>query len=427
MVTATGLDEAERRGGFRHDVGHDVGHVVLQVVFPRSAIRTLGHRTSGAPSKPHRGSICHSLGVAVNRGPTPTSRGRRPGASRRALGSGREGDHGGGSQATFAARDRCRNEVNELCRSGAEPAALLDGVLDRLRGQVGFEATFISATDPNTILFSQAGVVENLPQTMGAPWLDNEFTADGFNRYADLHRAGIGPTTLHRSTFDRPERSVRYRELNTAYGFGPELRAHFNVDGECWGAVNLLRSATAADFDAADLELVGSIGELVAKGLRRFVLGVAIEGEPHVGLGVILLDRQGAVVSMTEHATAYLAELSHPEVEHRGAWLPGEAYVVGARARARAADLPGAAPMTRTRSRSGQWLTLRADCSRDTAGAVVATAITIEPSRTSEMLPMFVAAHAAQPTRDGCARRTGEGRNDHGEPPCAAHLAAHGP
>ncbi len=329
-----------------------------------------------------------------------------------------------GRSATFAARDRCRNEINELCRSGTQPADLLGGVLDRLRAHVGFEAAFVSATDPTTTLFAQAGVVENLPLTMCAPWLDNEFTAEDVNRFADLHRARTGPTTLHRSTFDRPERSVRHRELNTAHGFGPELRATFSVDGECWGAINLLRDATAADFDADDLELVGSMRELVAKGLRRFVLSAEVDGEPYTGPGVILLDSEGAVVSMTEHAMAYLTELSHPEVEHEGTTLPGEAYIVGARARARTAGLPGPEPVVRTRAGNGQWLTLRADCSRNASGEVDTTAIVIEPSRTSEMLPMFVAAHGLSPREEAVLAELVKGATT-SEAARALHISAH--
>jgi DNA-binding CsgD family transcriptional regulator len=314
-----------------------------------------------------------------------------------------------GRSTTFAVRDRCRNEMNELFRTGADPMELLDEVLARLRAHIDFDAAFISATDPTTTLFAQAGIVEQLPPTMCAPWLDNEFAAEDFNKYADLHRAGSGPTTLHRSTFGRPERSVRHRELNTAYGYGPELRAAFSVDGECWGAINLLRDASAEDFGDDDLALVDAIGQPVAKGLRRFVLGVHTDRELHEGLGVVLLDDRGAVVSMTEHARTYLSELSHPGVEHRGTTLPGEAYVVGARARARAAGLPGPAPVVRTRARSGQWLTLRADCSRDTAGAVVSTAIVIEPSRSSEMLPLFVAAHGLSPREESVLAELAKG------------------
>ena len=305
-----------------------------------------------------------------------------------------------GRRASFAAVDRCRHEVNELCRGGLDPAELLRGVLDRLRQRVGFDAAFASATDPTTMLFAQGGVVENLPPTMCAPWLENEFTVEDFNKYADLHRAGSGPTTLYRSTHERPARSVRHRELNTAHGFGPELRATFSVDGECWGALNLLRDLGAADFDADDLALVGAVQAVVARGLRHFVLGVDVDGEPYVDPGVVLLDGDGAVVSMTEHAATYLAELSHPGVEHHGTELPGEAYVVGSRARARAGGLPGAAPVVRTRARNGQWLTLRADCSRDAAGEVATTAIVIEPSRTSEMLPLLVAAHELSPREE---------------------------
>lgn len=37
--------------------------------------------------------------------------------------------------------------------------------------------------------------------------------------------------------------------------------------------------------------------------------------------------------SAFDHAATYLAQLSHPDVQHRGTSLPGEACVVGARAR----------------------------------------------------------------------------------------------
>jgi DNA-binding CsgD family transcriptional regulator len=272
--------------------------------------------------------------------------------------------------------------------------------LARLRTHVDFDAAFISATDPTTTLFSQAGIVEQLPRTMCAPWLDNEFTGEDFNQFADLNRAGRGPTTLHRSTFGRPQRSVRHREVNTAFGYGPELRGTFSVVGECWGVINLLRDASVADFDDGDLALVDAIAEPVARGLRRFVLEADVDRDPYVGPGVVLLDDQGAVVSMTDDARAYLTELSHPGVEHRGTILPGEAYVVGARARARAAGRPGAAPVARTRARSGQWLTLRADCFQNGSGEVISTAIVIEPARSSEMLPLFVAAYGLSPREE---------------------------
>ena len=107
-----------------------------------------------------------------------------------------------------------------------------------------------------------------------------------------------------------------------------------------------------------------------------------------------MLDQSGVVTSMTDHAADLVRELGHvPVATSFGIALPGEAYVVAARARARAQGREGPDPIARVRVRSGGWLTVRGECTRDANGSLAETALVIEPSRTSEILPLFVAAH----------------------------------
>lgn len=97
---------------------------------------------------------------------------------------------------------------------------------------------------------------------------------------------------------------------------------------------------------------------------------------------------------MTDRAADLMAELGHRPVPTRyGVALPGEAFVVAVRARARALGDKGPDPIARVRSRTGGWLTVRGECTRLADGSIAETAIVIEPSRSSEILPLFVAGH----------------------------------
>ena len=296
---------------------------------------------------------------------------------------------------TFAARDRRQNQIAELCRRGLPPTELLDAVRVPLRAVVPYDAGYLSATDPATTLFSSAMVLEGLEEAMCAPTLNNEFLVDDFNKFVDLHRVGSGATTLRRATFDRMERSARHREVHLPFGFEHELRATFSIGEACWGVVELLRHQGAHDFADAELAFVDDIAPILAEGLRSSLTGAPpLDEDPAMTPGVILLDHNGVVTSMTDRAADLVEELGHAPVPTGfGVALPGEAYIVGARARARALGKEGPDPIARVRARSGGWLTVRGECTRNADGSLAETALVIEPSRTSEVLPLFVAAH----------------------------------
>ncbi|MGI8574966.1 MAG: hypothetical protein ACR2MA_06415 [Egibacteraceae bacterium] len=118
---------------------------------------------------------------------------------------------------------RKRSEIAALCRQDLDAATLLERVRAPLRKVAPFDGAFFAATDPATTLFASAAVIERLPAWTCAPYFDNEFLADDFNKFVDLHGSSSGAVTLHRSTFDRPLRSSRRNEINTKVGFGTEL------------------------------------------------------------------------------------------------------------------------------------------------------------------------------------------------------------
>lgn len=312
--------------------------------------------------------------------------------------------------SSFAVQDRRRQQINVLCRAELPAIELLARLGERLDTAVGCDAVVISATDPDTTLLSSAVVVAGLPPTLCAPWLDNEFVADDFNKFADLHRTGSGATTLHRATYDRPDRSARYRDVNPLANTGPELRATFSLDGGCWGVLNLLRASDADDFTDDDLRFVDSVSAVIAGGLRRAMVMTPGTHDHAVAPGVLLLDGRDRVTSMTDRAVQLLEELGHPPVQlDDSRSLPGEAYVVAARARARALGRPGPEPFARVRSNAGGWFTLRGDCARDAAGGIATTTVVIEPARSSDVLPLFVAAYELTPREQSVLAQIVEG------------------
>ncbi|WP_203337208.1 helix-turn-helix transcriptional regulator [Nocardioides limicola] len=311
---------------------------------------------------------------------------------------------------------RARERVREACTEAATTAELLQSLLEALRTPLRIDAAFLGATDPETTVFSSAAVIENMPETMCAPWMDNEFLQPDVNKFIELHRSGEPATTLHRATGNQPTLSHRHVHINSAMGFAPELRTTFSLAGSCWGVAHLLRSAECADFDDAEVRLMDEIREDVADALRRIVLAGPEVDDALCAPGVVTLDAQGRVVSMTDSAIGLLAELQHSpvRVEHHGD-LPGEAFMVATVARARARDVPyGVVPavpavnaavramaspgasvpaVTRLRGRSGRWLTVRGDCTRTADGEIAATVLVIEPSRPHEIMPLAVAAY----------------------------------
>jgi len=296
---------------------------------------------------------------------------------------------------TYAQRDRRQHELAAACREGLEPLELLEAVFRRLRPAIPFAAGYLSATDPATTLFSSAIHLDGMEEAMCAPSLRNEFETADFNKFSDLYRNRTGATTLRRATLGRLSRSPRHRDVNLPFGFEHELRATLcTVDG-CWGVINLLRATGDSDFTDDELRFVDAISGIVGEGLRTSLTNAPpLDEDPHITPGVILLDENGIVRSMTDRAAELMGELGHRPVDTGfGVPLPGEAYSVATRAWAKATGQTGPDPVARVRSRSGGWLTVRGECTRNADGSIAETAIVIEPSRTSEVLPLFVAAH----------------------------------
>lgn len=80
----------------------------------------------------------------------------------------------------------------EAIEADRVPIGVLSDVSDVLERVVGYDGSYLSITDPMTILPSTASII-GLPATTCAPYWDGEYLIDDFGKFVDLHRSAPVP------------------------------------------------------------------------------------------------------------------------------------------------------------------------------------------------------------------------------------------
>ena len=201
------------------------------------------------------------------------------------------------------------------CYAGLDAAGLREQVLRLLRRMLSVNATFFATVDPMTLLFTSAAADEPLGAAQPL-FLENEFGRDDVNKFAALAESANPVASLDRATRGQRPASARYREIMGPLGLGDELRAALVTKNACWGVLCLHREDASHGFDAREIDLIRRISPHVAEGLRRAVtIGpVAAIGAEAAVPGMIVLDANLAVVSMSQEAERWLAEMG------KGGW-----------------------------------------------------------------------------------------------------------
>jgi DNA-binding CsgD family transcriptional regulator len=293
--------------------------------------------------------------------------------------------------------ERTRRELIRLAHRQLDTAALYRESTQVLSRFVAFDAACGHTMDPATLLLTRQ--------------FSDQFDADGFalvcrneylqadvNKFAALLDRPRPVATLRQATKGRLERSPRYREILRPFGFAPELRATFAIDGSCWASLVMLRGAGRPEFDTQEEELVASIGPYLAQAVRRSLLATVVS-EPlpdaDEAPGLVLLDARAEPEAINPAAQRWLAELEVPASTPGVAGLPGSVYAVAAAARRAAAKERGPLPepaRLRVRGRSGRWLVLHGSVLGSDREA--RTAVIIEVAHPAEIAPLIVAAYA---------------------------------
>ena len=181
---------------------------------------------------------------------------------------------------------------------------------DRLLGRaVPFEASCWLSLDPDTLLptshFSREYGLDQLLDLV-----KNEFLDEDFNRFADLARAPRPVGTLISATAGEPHRSPRHAGFlgPLGVGDGDELRAGFRDGDAAWGGLAIHRRA--GRFSDHEIELIGSIGPLLAQGIRRGILRAAVRREARPdATAIVILAADDSIEGMSPAARGLIDEL----------------------------------------------------------------------------------------------------------------------
>ncbi|RAG84004.1 LuxR family transcriptional regulator [Streptacidiphilus pinicola] len=300
-------------------------------------------------------------------------------------------------------QERRIERLIDTCYADLELPALSGEVLRRLPGILPIEATFLAAVDPATLLFTSVVAQEPLAG-VGPLFLDNEFGREDVNKFSALARGPDAVMSLDRATLGRRSDSARYREIMAGLGLGDELRAALIAGRDCWGVLCLHRGDADAGFSDQDLAVLKRIAPHLAEGLRRGVIqdtitrnGPDTPGAP----GVIVLDRDLALVSISPDAERWLARLPDPKVQG----LPWPVYSVAARL-TWSRDVQGtAAPdrqgPVRLRTCDGHWLALHATRLRGPEDDQIC--VIVEPAPATAIGSLLLAAHGLTPAQNRVA------------------------
>jgi DNA-binding CsgD family transcriptional regulator len=265
---------------------------------------------------------------------------------------------------------------------------------------VPFDGGCWHTVDPATLLITSHWT--NLSGDGFPMILANEYGQDDVGKFATLAGRSLPATAVSGEQVPASSRFVAYR----ARGWGSELRATLDCEGETWGAVMLLRGRDLPAFTGAEATTVAALGSRLARGLRSSLARAASgAGSPETGL--IVLDEHDEVQSSTPSVAEWLGDLE-------AAPLPPAILSVAAAARGG----QGSA-RARLRTDSGRWVVLQGSLLVEGADGQVA--VMVAPARPVEIAPLLVSAYGLTPRERDVLREVLHGRST-GEIAQALHL-----
>ena len=177
---------------------------------------------------------------------------------------------------------------------------------------------------------------------------------------ADVARSPRGLSTLHEASGGDPSDSPRW-QANMRYGGDQELLVALRTQaGDAWGILGLYREPGQPQFDADELDFLRTVAGPLAEGARRgLLIGEAADPEGPDAPGLVVLDEEWRVESLTPGAERWLAELPDGDWEGRAGCRPRCSRSRGARcARREGERAPGEVAVARVLSTEGRWIVL---------------------------------------------------------------------
>ena len=291
------------------------------------------------------------------------------------------------------AKERARDRVTELAGRGLDLKAFWDESAEVVSTVVPhFSAPCWFTLDPASLLVTSHydhGQIPELPPE----WLAREYYEDDVHNITSVARSERGISTLHEAAGGDPSSTPRW-QTNIQYGGDQELLVALRPrTGEAWGLLGLYRETGRPRFDVDELEFLRAVAPHLAQGARRGLLvGEASEPEGPEPPGLVVLNEDWSVESLTPGAETWLNALSDGEWERQNRLPPAVLAVAGRALRTvEGDDAPGEVAVSRVLSSEGRWLVLH--------GAALVTkgnrrvAVIVEPADSARITPLLMAAY----------------------------------
>jgi DNA-binding CsgD family transcriptional regulator len=274
---------------------------------------------------------------------------------------------------------------------------------------VFFDAACWHAVDPATAIITGC-VAHDMFIVSPRAFAETEYGVDDVDRFAELAQRRARAASLSETTGRNLASSARARRiLDHGYCLADELRIAFVAGGMLWGTAALFRAGDKSPFRTAEVELLSALSGTIGEGFRRATListRNARQVPPAESVGVVVLDGEGQLVSMSPSAERLISDLSGLTPRH--AHESPIVQCVAARAQ-RLGDTRGSAiePLARARvrTRSGRWLKFEGTV----LSGVDHVAVTIHPAAAHEIAPLVMGAYGLSPREQRIARMCREG------------------
>jgi DNA-binding CsgD family transcriptional regulator len=324
---------------------------------------------------------------------------------------------------------RVVDAVERVTARATDADELLEGVAAEIGKAIPYDGAMWFGLDPTTLLAVSPARMEHLDDGYCTTFWFGEFHEQDANLFADLARGRTSAATLRSATGDRPMRSARYRDFLQPQGYDDELRVVFRAAGKSWGVGGLFREPGRAPFDAQDVALMEAVSPIVASALRTHAALTAPKpGFTHAP-GLMLFDREGAIVSANDAAWRWLAEIYGEEpgcnwfeilagLESPDLLAAIPIIPLIARAHAVASGRDARDARLRLRDRSGRWLVLHATALASASGDGT-VAIVVEPAKSGDLAPIIIEAYGLTPRERDVVRAIARGSST---PEIAAEL-----
>jgi DNA-binding CsgD family transcriptional regulator len=236
-----------------------------------------------------------------------------------------------------------------------------------------------------------------------------EYLDDDVNKYSEVLGHSCGVQTLHEVTRGKPERSRIYREYMAIEGIAQEmLVALGSCTGMFWGTVRLNRLHGQPAFDADELAFMAAVAPDLAEGIRRgLVVGEAMDPDRPDVPGLIILDADGEIVSLSAGATRWIERLRGRSA--RGSLPASIASAASAALACARGEDPAGESTVLVRSVDGCWISVH--------GMVIAVgrtpkaAVMIDPAHPDRLTPLLMAIHGLTPREREVTRLVLQGRS----------------